>query len=633
VPTGPAVLALARANPAAQYTSAASVAYALTFNEPVTGVAPADFHVTLAGSLQAAPPVSVSGSGANYTVTVNGVHGNGTLRLDLIGNGTITDAAQQALGSQGSFQGQPYTIDQAYTHVVSINRTTPASLSATTGSVSFTVTFSQAVTGIAAGDFQLVLGGTAAATIGQVTPVSGAVYTVTVGNITGNGTVGLKLVNNGQIRDLAGNPLVIANPNVSFTGPAAQATSTGPDSLTAADVNGDGIPDLIDVDYKSNTVNVLLGNGDGTFQPQKTYATGTDPRFVAVADVNGDGKPDLVVANSGSHSVGVLLGNGDGTFQNQVSYDLGDNPTSVAVADLTGNGIPDLVVTSTQTMFGLGVSGSLSVLLGNGDGTFKKAGSYPVPGNEGIGSVTVADLNGDGKPDVVLRGNDEVTVLLGNGDGTFQNPQNFGTGGLATSVVVADVNGDGIPDLIVPNFIPGVITDGRAKNFGVLLGKGDGTFQNPVTYPVNLADQGGVGTVAVADFTGTGKPGLVYAIGPPGELDVYANSGGQFVGQATGQAYTVGSLTDRYVAQLYEDLLQRPPDAAGLAVGSGGLDASGATPQQLAASFVGSSEFRTLEVNNAYETILARSADAAGLSYWVNFLGSGHSLAQLEAVF
>jgi len=251
-------------------------------------------------------------------------------------------------------------------------------------------------------------------------------------------------------------------------------------SIAVADVNGDGTLDVLVANLCSvaadcglvgdGEVGVLLGNGDGSFQTAVSYDSGGGyDRSVAVADVNGDGKPDLLVANEltgeeAGGSAGVLLGNGDGTFQPVVTYGPGGNTTwSLAVADVNGDGKPDLLVAN---LFASSVSenGSVGVLLGNGDGTFKTAVAYG-SGQPGANSVAVADVNGDGKPDLVVANlcvsvptyctNTAVAVLLGNGDGTFQTAVTYLSGGYsAESVAVADVNGDGKPDLVAANLCP-----------------------------------------------------------------------------------------------------------------------------------------------------------------------------------
>jgi hypothetical protein len=303
-------------------------------------------------------------------------------------------------------------------------------------------------------------------------------------------------------------------------------------SVAVADVNGDGRPDVIVANYcadikctSSGTVGVLLGNGDGTFQPAATFgAGGYSTLSVAALDVNGDGKPDLLVANgcgatsqncSGDGVVGVLLGNGDGTFQAAVSYDSGGQYAyAIAVADVNGDGKPDLLVANWS-------SSSVGVLLGNGDGTFQASVTYD-SGGQLTASIAAADVNGDGKLDVIvgnqcpsgsscdLAKDGSVSVLLGNGDGTFQTAMPYDAGGQgALSVAVADLNGDGNADIVVANCSGSSCVDGSGNGTAVvLLGNGDGTFQEGVPY-----DSGGddASSVAVADVNGDGKPDLLVA--------------------------------------------------------------------------------------------------------------------------
>jgi hypothetical protein len=293
------------------------------------------------------------------------------------------------------------------------------------------------------------------------------------------------------------------------------AGGAGANIVAIGDLNGDGIPDLV-VSVTDDGVTVLLGNGDGTFQDPVSYYPGaTFPFTVAIADVNHDGKPDVVVGDSYG-IVGVLLGNGDGTFQPVVVYDTGANFTkSVAVADVNGDGNPDIIVASacvSGVNCDAGVAGVVSVLFGNGDGTFQPATTFG-SGAYNASFVAAADVNGDGKPDLIVSNQcmassdcgsnspGEISVFLNNGDGTFQTPATYNSGGnFAYAIAVADVNGDGKPDLVVSNASSGTV--------GVLLGNGNGTFQNPVTYA-----SGGVnpapGPLVIADVNGDGKPDLV----------------------------------------------------------------------------------------------------------------------------
>lgn len=289
-------------------------------------------------------------------------------------------------------------------------------------------------------------------------------------------------------------------------------------SLATADVNGDGKPDVVVatvcVTFKGcdSFVSVLLGNGDGTLQPAVSYDSGgTIALSIAVADVNSDGKPDIVVAEcgptecaSGAHGlVGVLLGKGDGTFQPAVTYDAGGNGANgVAVADVNGDGKLDLVVTSCAFSGSSCSKGIVGVLLGNGDGTFKA----PMTHGTGAGAfsamaVAVADLNGDGKPDLLVTNNVSsvgLSVLLGNGDGTFKPAVTYNFFGLGTSIAAADLNGDGKADVAMASCIGGP----SCGSASVLLGNGDGTLQRAVNYSSGGRNPS---SVAIADVNGDSK--------------------------------------------------------------------------------------------------------------------------------
>jgi len=270
-----------------------------------------------------------------------------------------------------------------------------------------------------------------------------------------------------------------------------------PTSLAVGDFNGDGIPDLAVSEFG---VNILLGNGDGTFRAG-VLAPGFLPyiEFFAVGDFNGDGKLDLAVAycndtfpTSQPGAVEILLGNGDGTFNLAAgSPATGNTPTAIATGDFNGDGNLDLTIAN-------GSSNTVTILLGNGNGTFTAAAS-PATGNS-PSSLAVGDFNGDGKPDLAVTNatDNTVTILLGNGDGTFKAAASPVTGSRPSAIAAGDFNGNGKEDLAAANAAGNTIT--------ILLGNGDGTFTavtgpaiaGPIFSPITVADFNGDGIVDLA---------------------------------------------------------------------------------------------------------------------------------------
>ncbi len=289
-------------------------------------------------------------------------------------------------------------------------------------------------------------------------------------------------------------------------------------------MNGDGKPDIV---VANGGIGVLLGNGDGTFQPVVNYGAGVGGSFaVAVGDLRGNRILDVVVSNpcigpNCDGAVSVLLGNGDGTFRPAVTYPTGYEAMAVALGDMNGDGKLDILVGSGYSVCGpkeCYAAGQIGVLLGNGDGTFQAATEYP-SGEPYPDSLVIADLRGDGKLDVAVASqfSSNADVLLGNGDGTLQPVASYGSGGSSDGwrggVAVADVNGDGKPDLVVVNSGSGDV--------GVLLGNGDGTFQTAQTYGSGCEPW----SVAVADVNNDGRPDLLVA-----NSCVYARGGTPSVG-------------------------------------------------------------------------------------------------------
>ncbi len=266
-------------------------------------------------------------------------------------------------------------------------------------------------------------------------------------------------------------------------------------SVILGDFNGDGV---LDIAATRDKVWILLGNGDGTFQPAKSYL-GSEVAPInglASGDFNKDGKLDLAVASADSQGGGlnILLGNGDGTFQRPVIYPAGPFPVTVAVADFNGDGSPDVAVASPEGAFGnQSQNGGIAVLLGNGNGTFQpyvlySAGVHP-------NSPVVADFNGDHIPDLATGTTGSiVAVLLGNGDGTFRTAIRNHEGVNPNYVGIGDFNNDGKVDVVTTLENPSI----QENKVVIALGNGDGTLQAPITIlPAPPKPQ----ATAVADFT------------------------------------------------------------------------------------------------------------------------------------
>jgi hypothetical protein len=304
------------------------------------------------------------------------------------------------------------------------------------------------------------------------------------------------------------------------------ALGKGAISIALADVNGDKKLDLIAVNRDDSTVMVLLGNGDGTFQEGIAYPAGSTPVSVSVGDFNKDGKPDLAIAalcgSEGCNqrgSVNILLGNGDGSFKSGSSYDVGFSPATVTVGDVDGDGKLDLVVANSCGKSAACSNGTASVLIGDGKGSFTLKTEIDL--GKRVSSVALGDLNQDGKLDLIAAngGDNQVGILLGNGDGTFSRQVPYAVGVVPSAVVVADFDGDGRIDVAVAN--------SRSSTVSLLRGNGDGTLQVADAYAVGLGPE----ALATLDLDGSGRLAVVTANGNSGgsplgnDITVLANAG------------------------------------------------------------------------------------------------------------
>src|SRR5437867_3025713 len=230
--------------------------------------------------------------------------------------------------------------------------------------------------------------------------------------------------------------------------------------------------------------------GTISFASPRVYGVGVGPWAVAAGDFSGGGGLDLAVINHLANTISVLAGNGDGTFGVQATYAVGSGPASITAQDVNGDGKLDLVV-------GNFLSTTVSVLLGNGNGTFQPARNFDAGPNPAFAAV--GDFNGDGKPDLAAANYyaNTFSVLLGNGDGTFGPAQSVAVAPNPQVVAVSDFNADGKLDLAVANAGSTLVS--------ILLGRGDGTFQSPLTFEVGDFNPT---YVAVGDLNGDGKPDL-----------------------------------------------------------------------------------------------------------------------------
>jgi hypothetical protein len=276
----------------------------------------------------------------------------------------------------------------------------------------------------------------------------------------------------------------------SYSAPGLSSISPpqGNPPILTADFNGDGIPDVAILGSISSgqVLSIFLGRPDASFGPRVDYSV--QASGFTVGDFNGDGKADVIVLDA---TGSIYWGNGDGTLQPPVSLNQNIGGYSAAASgDLNGDGKLDLLLLTPN--FGSGAT--MAVLLGNGDGTFQVPVTYSVPVAP---YLVLGDFNGDGKPDIAISGDSQVSVLINNGNGTFKSPVNYSFSGNIQAIAAADLNGDGKLDLVVPS-------GGTSATISVLLGNGDGTFGNPIEYTSNLLSIYST-SIAVVDLNGDGK--------------------------------------------------------------------------------------------------------------------------------
>ncbi|MGP0062493.1 MAG: FG-GAP repeat domain-containing protein [Isosphaeraceae bacterium] len=332
---------------------------------------------------------------------------------------------------------------------------------------------------------------------------------VVAADLTGNGIEDL-IVPNLSSDDLS---ILLGRGDGCFRAPILVPVGLGPWGVAVGDFTGNGIPDLAVTNRIGDTVSILLGNGDGTFRPAQTLLAGIQPSYIVAADLNGNGHLDLVESNYISDTISIFYGNGNGKFQPQVTLPVGSVPGNPVVADFNGDGRPDIAIADDQYL--------VTVYLATGPETF--APPEEIPAGPGVNLLAVGDLNGDGIPDLVAADTGSgrpsyITILMGNGDGTFRAGQTVQVGDTPYPVTLADLNGDGKLDIITGNL--------DSNTISVLMGHGDGTFLPEVEYPAGTEPF----ALAVADFSGDGLPDIAVADYHTGDISLLMNLGGGMFG-------------------------------------------------------------------------------------------------------
>ena len=320
-------------------------------------------------------------------------------------------------------------------------------------------------------------------------------------------------------------------------------------AIAAADLNGDGIPDLVVADQLTGHVSVLLGVGDGTFQPATSVQVGSGPDAIAIGKFTSSGHMDIAVANQQSGDVSILLGNGDGTFQPAVSYSIGGQPTAIVAGDFDQNGTLDLAVADADSGGG---AGSVVILSGVGDGTFV-AGS-PITVGVDPSAIVAGHFGGDAALDLAVAnrnadssntslGGGSVSILRGDGHGGFAAAADYAVGDQPTSIAVGDINGDGQLDLAVAN--------AGGDDISLLFGNAGASFQPEQR--LDLRAEGPVqnagsftSAVTLGDFNGDGRLDVALANSIDSRVLIAAGNGNG--GFAAASSITVSGQPSALVA-------------------------------------------------------------------------------------
>ncbi len=383
--------------------------------------------------------------------------------------------------------------------------------------------------------------------------ISDTVRDVSIADYTGDGVVDLALPSPAQ----SGVTVLAGHGDGTFGNEAEYAQSGRPGGLAAGDINGDGNADFVTANPSGHTVSVRLGNGQGGFASSREYPVGSHPDAVALGDFNRDAVLDLVVTHRDPAinnptlflSVTVAFGIGDGSFGTPTEWFVSGVPVAVTAVDVNGDGCDDIVTADARSV---PLHDAISVLLSNGDRTFTELGSYRT-GAADPSDLATGDVNRDGYLDVVtVSGTDSsgtLSLLLGRGDGAFHAPIYSAVGRGAHAVTVGDLNDDGNPDVITGNS-PSYLQPGASVS--VLLGHGDGTWEPRADHAVAEAPE----RMALADMNADNKLDVVWSNGSYGTFSIWLGNGDGTLSTAGSASFAAGNsaqLTSFGIADFDQD--------------------------------------------------------------------------------
>ncbi|HXB42310.1 MAG TPA: FG-GAP-like repeat-containing protein [Bacteroidia bacterium] len=319
-----------------------------------------------------------------------------------------------------------------------------------------------------------------------------------------------------------------------------------PTAIISIDFNTDGFIDLATVNFNTNNISVLLGNGTGSFGSVTSFSVDSGPLSIITSDFNSDGKIDIATSHF-KNTVCVLLGNGSGNFGNATSFTVGSGPYSLCSGDFNTDGKTDLVTANIN-------SGDISILLGTGTGNFAPPTTFTVGASPC--SIISKDFNVDGKKDLALVNvnSNIASVFLGTGSGNFNNAVTFGTSNHPSSIIYFDFDGDGIGDLVTAN-------NGTGNDISVLLGTGAGNFSSAINFPAGNSPSPIINSdfnsdsksdIAVVNFT-SNKISILLNCSPVGisrlssnqEIFVYPNP-------ASNQITIQNDLAEKQIVQIFD---------------------------------------------------------------------------------